>query len=36
MFKAEVNRLRAEQALIAADGHIRRAITLAQKPKTAK
>ena len=36
MFKADMNRLRAEQALIAADGHIRRAITLAQKSKPAK
>jgi N-acetylmuramic acid 6-phosphate etherase len=36
MFKAKVNRLQAEQSLIAADGHIRRAIMLAQKSKPTK
>jgi N-acetylmuramic acid 6-phosphate etherase len=36
MVQATVNRSRAEQALIAADGHIRRAITLAQKRKLTK
>ncbi len=36
MVQGEVNRSRAEQALIAADGHIRRAITLAQMRKLTK
>jgi len=35
MFKARASRFRAEQALIAADGHIRRAISLAQKRRRA-